>query len=291
MTETAEPLRQTQLLGRLVIDYDTTEAVGHVDRLLVDPKSHQVEGLVCKSGFLGRNKRPIAWVQMQTIGKDSILVRLQGSAGTEHLAEAQSMVGLEVWSDAGDRVGYLVDYCINRESGAITAYWFSKEGLQSITEGVYSLSPSSIISAGRKRVMVADQAVVVADRVIDGLEQQAGDAAEFLKQDYAQTQQDWQSAVDSTQAIAEQLQNQTQKLAEKAKAQFSGTQSQLQEKRQALKGRFRQTFSQVKGRFQQIGESSDRPWQTSNADQTIDITPLESWTEESEDEDRTEPLQ
>ncbi|NJL88143.1 MAG: hypothetical protein HC886_22735 [Leptolyngbyaceae cyanobacterium SM1_1_3] len=156
-----------------------TEAVGHVDRLLVNPKLHQVEGLLCKSGFLGRHRQIIAWVQMQTIGKDSILVRLQGSAGSEPLAEAQAMTGLEVWSDGGDRVGNLIDHVIDRESGEITAYWFSKDGLQGVAEGVYSFSPESIISTGRKRMMVSERSVETAERVADGLEQRAGEAAEF----------------------------------------------------------------------------------------------------------------
>ncbi|NEQ32802.1 MAG: hypothetical protein F6K04_17655 [Leptolyngbya sp. SIO4C5] len=289
MTETTEPLRQSQLLGRLVIDYDTTEEVGHVDRLLVNPKSHQVEGLVSKSGFLGRNKQTIAWVQMQTIGKDSVLVRLQGSAGTD-LAEAQPMMGLEVWSDAGDRVGHLVDYCIDPESGAIAAYWFTKEGLQSITEGVYSLSPSSIVSAGRKRVMVTDQAVAAAVQVTEGLEHHAGEAADFFRQDYHQTQQDWHSAVENTQAIADQVQSRTQQLAEKAKERFSGTQSQFQEKTQELSGRFQKTFSQFKDRWQPGNEPRDRRLDKTDADKTIDITPLETWPEDEEDEDRTELL-
>lgn len=268
-------IRQSQLLNRLVIDYDSTEELGHVDHVLVDAKTHQVEGLVCKSGLFSRNRQTFAWVQLHNIGRDSILIRGQSDAGSEKLAAAQPMMGLEVWTDAGNQVGRLVDYFIDPETGAIRAYLFTSDGFRGITSGVLQLFPQDVISAGRKRIMVSETAADAAEHLTEGV---ATEAAEFFKEDYAKTKEDWESALENTKAIAEKFQSQAQKLASQAKQQFSSRTQELQASRlgDEVQKRFTEVKAQFdKGRSQPIDSKRFDP-----PEDAIDITPLEAWIEE-----------
>ncbi|MCG8366983.1 MAG: PRC-barrel domain-containing protein [Pseudanabaenales cyanobacterium] len=275
------PIRQSQLLNRLVIDYDTTEEVGWVDQLLVDVKIHQVEGIVCKSGFLGRNKRAFSWVQIETIGQDSILVKLPGGPESDKLETAQVMVGHEVWTDAGDRMGHLVDYCIHPQTGAVLAYLFAAEGLRGIAEGVYRLLPSAIISAGRKRIMAEKTALETAEQFAEGFSQKAATAFEFLKSDYAKTQQDWTAAVGGAQTIAEKLQTHRQKISSQAKDKFADVANQFQKKTRHVGNQVQDKLFDLKTQFKQ--QQSSKSGLTSHDQETndpIDISPLKDWPDD-----------
>ena len=275
------PIQYSQLLNQLVIDYDTTEEVGQVEQLLVDVKTHQVEGIVCKSGFLGRHKRAFGWVQIETIGQDSILVKLLGSPESDKLETAQVMVGHEVWTDAGDRIGHLVDYCIHPQTGAVLAYLFAAEGLRGIAEGVYRLSPDAIISAGRKRIMAEKTALETAEQFAPGFNQKAATAFEFLKTDYAKTQQDWTEAVSGVQTIAEQLQTQRQKISSQAKDKLADVASQFQGKTRQVGDQVQDTLFELRTQFKhrRSSDSGSTAGDLETKD-AIDITPLEEWPDD-----------
>ncbi|MEO1126142.1 MAG: PRC-barrel domain-containing protein [Cyanobacteria bacterium J06635_15] len=279
MTDPADnAIRQSQLLNRLVIDYDTTEEVGHVDQVLVDVKAHQVEALVCKvTGLFNRDRSTFAWVQLHNIGRDSILVRGQGGAGSEKLAAAQPMMGLEVWTDAGNQVGRLVDYLIDPETGAVRAYLFASDRFRGITEGVLQLFPKDVISAGRKRIMVTETAADEAEHLTGGI---ATEATEFFKEDYAKTKEDWESALGSTKAIAEKFQSRAQKIAKQAKRQFSARTKDLQATTEELGSEVQKRLSDVKDQLQTGSSRPHRRPKESHGEDTIDITPLEAWIED-----------
>ncbi|MEM8832478.1 MAG: hypothetical protein AAGE96_24530 [Cyanobacteria bacterium P01_G01_bin.19] len=49
-------VKQSELLDRLVLNFDTTEIVGRVRKLWLDVNSHQVKGLTCTSRLFDREK-------------------------------------------------------------------------------------------------------------------------------------------------------------------------------------------------------------------------------------------
>ncbi|MEM6436507.1 MAG: PRC-barrel domain-containing protein [Cyanobacteria bacterium P01_D01_bin.115] len=279
-------LRQSQLLNRLVIDRDTAEEVGHVDQILVDTKTHQVEGLTCRAGSFGRQRQDFGWVQLHNIGRDSLVVR-GGAVGTsEKLAAAQAIGGLEVWTDSGDQVGNLVDCIIDRESGAVQAYLFASDRFRGMANGVWQFSPSGVISVSRKRMMINESTANEAEQVSEGI---AAEATEFLKNDYAQTREDWQSAVKGTKAIAEQFQSRAQQFARRAKRQFSERTQDLQAASEEWGSEVQKKLEDVKTQFDS-GTPRDRRRDSNisetNVSETVDITPLDAWIEDEEPKDR-----
>jgi uncharacterized protein YrrD len=69
-------LQQSSLLGRLILNHETTEEIGHVKEFWLDPTLHQVTAIVSESGLLGRTKQFLRWEQVEAIGEDSLLVSL-----------------------------------------------------------------------------------------------------------------------------------------------------------------------------------------------------------------------
>lgn len=198
-------IRQSDLMGRLVLNQGTAEEMGRIDQLWLDPQAHQILGFSCKSGILGTKKHHFTWSQIETIGADSVMVsRLEG-VETVRPESAVPNVGLEVWTDSGTRIGTMIDYHLHPETGDVIEYLFFLNGWRSITEGTYRLPRQAIISMNSKRMIIMEHAAQNAELFSRGLTQEITQLTDFLKADYAQTQQDLQTLMQNTQSIAEHL--------------------------------------------------------------------------------------
>ncbi len=172
-------IRQGELVGMGLMAYETTEEVGTVDHLLVNVAEAVVVGFACKAsgplgGVLGR-KQSVSWAQLVKIGRDRIIIHtaVPPSEMVENqLAAAQNVTGLEIWTDGGDCIGQVVDFCLEVETGKVQQYLFAlnlradtppQENLEEPavlepeTVEVLAIAPATIISAGRKRMMIAEE--------------------------------------------------------------------------------------------------------------------------------------
>lgn len=244
MAATPDIVRQSDLLERLVIDLNTAEEVGRVSEVLVDPKGHQVEGFICKTGLIGRDRRTFSWVQIESIGKDSVIVGPVTDHAPYRLADTQPMLGQEVWSDAGDRLGRLVDFRMNARTGLISAYGFAPENQPSPPTVVYALSPEAIISAGRKRLMVK-AAAAVAPTIFETAAGQPAPSAERAKPSYAPSPETLEAARQTSQELAEQLQAHTRQLTDTAKSQWGQVFGQVRKRTRKLRSQLRETVTDM----------------------------------------------
>lgn len=266
-------VRQSELHGRLVLDIETTEELGHLSQFLVDVKNHQIEGFLCRRGMLGLDTVPVMWVQVESVGRDSILVRRSDSAITERLDAALALERQSIWADSGDHVGQLADYCMDLKTGAVIQYLFSAPGWQGLTEGLHTFQPKSVVSTGRKRMMVRQSALKDAPQFVPGVQERV---TETLQKDADQTWQDVQGAIDSTREAAEQMQQQTSKLRDQARSQVGQLFGQVKQRSKRLR-------SQVNERFADAAENL----QTPNRDRqkqvpgdTIDVDSEEVWADD-----------
>ena len=237
-------LRQSSLLGRLMLDYETTNELGLVDDLLIDINQGKVVALVCKAPMWERQPPVYSWQRLVNIGKDSIVLHAQGAEQSQ--AAAQPMVGLEVWTDMGNCVGQIVDYRLERD-GVVIQYLFAQPG----QSGLCGLVPEAIISAGRKRIMVSSQAVEQAEHYAD-------EAIPI-------NQQDWQVTAQTTaQSLADQMQQRAQGwsdyaqerwLSEDVNEQLRSRGRQLQDKTQGLRSQLNQQVFKAKKRLSPLNKA------------------------------------
>lgn len=216
-----EVVRQSDVLNRLVLDRRTTEEVGRVGQLWVNPQSHQVIDLTCKSGFLGNKKSSFSWRQIETIGADSILVNDDSETMEPEKPELFSLIGHEVWTDAGNKAGKIVDFLFLPQTGDVVEYLFMSSGWRGVLDGIYLLAPLTIASVGSKRVIVPDEVVQMPLQYTEGLNQRFSQAAEFLKDDVKRTHLDWQAVKRNALSMTEQVKEKTQNLTSIAKEKLA----------------------------------------------------------------------
>jgi uncharacterized protein YrrD len=230
MNTQPELVQYAEVINRLVLDRRTVEELGRVEQLWLNPQTHQIVGLTCKSGFLGGNKRLFTWEQIEAIGNDSIIVNYDPEEiAPEKPESAISLIGHEVWTDAGNKAGKIIDYLFIPQTGAVAKYLFVSNGWRGIVEGVYSLPASAIANVGSKRVIVPDGVVQEPEFHAEGLNQKANQAAEFLKDDYVKTQGDWGALRRTAQNIAGQVKDKAEQVTNIAKEKLAEVKAKQQD--------------------------------------------------------------
>jgi uncharacterized protein YrrD len=214
-------LRQSDFIGRLVLEQKTAEEFGRVSELWLDPKTHQIVGLSCKAGLLGTQKHGFTWSQIESIGDDSIMVCALRGVDAEKPDGAIGLIAQDVWTDSGRQVGGLIDYRFDAETGDVVDYIFVFNGWRSIADSGYCIPPRAVVGMNPKRMIVIERATETPERFVGRLDQSIASLKDFLKTDLARTQQGMQT-------IATQLQGFTQKNTERLKGSLSNVTSQLQ---------------------------------------------------------------
>ena len=151
-----EFIRQSQLIDKIVLDRATMDECGRIEVMWCYPKVHRVLGFICKSGSFDRTKTAFNLDQLDKIGENGVLVMSAPvETDRDRVQQLESLIGCEVWTDEGKRVGRINDYIFQLKSGNIRHYLLASSGLQGLTGKLYSLYPSQILGYGRGRVMVS----------------------------------------------------------------------------------------------------------------------------------------
>ncbi len=151
-----EFVRQSQLLDQLVLDRATMDECGRIEVMWSYPKVHRVLGFICKAGRFDRTKLAFNLDQIDKIGENGVLVTSAPvETDRDRVQQLETLIGCEVWTDEGKRVGRINDYVFHLDSGNIRYYLLGSGGLQGLTGKLYSLYPSQILGYGRGRVMVS----------------------------------------------------------------------------------------------------------------------------------------
>lgn len=222
-----QPHRHSDLINRLVLERQTAATLGHFDHLGIDPQEHHVIGLVAKSGLLGREKHYFAWAQVETVGDDGIFVNGKAEKTESKSSLGQTVIGHELWTNQGSRVGKIVDYLFNPQTSDIKAYLFASNGWRGVVEGIYLLEPVAVSSVGEKRVIALEAAIERAQQYRSGIQEKAERAKDTLAQDYAQTKQDVEGVFKQVQSTAQRVQKNWQNRVNTEETDFdSSTESQ-----------------------------------------------------------------
>jgi uncharacterized protein YrrD len=243
-------IQQSNLLGRLILNRETTEEIGHVKEFWLDPTLHQVTAIVSESGLLGRTKQFLRWEQVEAIGEDSLLasLALEASEGTPQGSEV--VIGHELWTNDGNKAGTITDYCFDLQTGAVVAYLFHSNGWQGITDGVYLLLPEAVLSTGTKRFIAKADQVKQAEQFSEGLRDKLNQVTEYLKKDLARTRQEMAVLKESGQSTAAQVKGKTQQATAYVQTTVSDISEQAQGVTQQVADRAQSTLTEAGERIQ-----------------------------------------
>lgn len=210
--------QHSELLNRLVIDRTSAEQVGRIEKLWLDPNSHRVLGFVCKSGFLGGNKKAFTWEQVANIGKDSVMVNSSPDAQEPTQPErVANVIGYQLVTEAGNKLGKIVDYILAIKTGEAIGYLFASSGWSGVMDGTYLLSPDDIARFGSKLAIVVDAAMERPQQYTEGMSTKVNQAAEFLQEDYEKTMGDLKGLIRGGQDLTAQAKEKATQVAAQAK--------------------------------------------------------------------------
>ena len=230
-------MKCSELLNQLVLDRRTMEEIGRVETLWMHPPAHRVLGFICKAGLLGNQKSAFNLDQISALGENGILTQGSPDSTTaERVRQLESLIAHEIWSEGGDRLGKIIDCLFELDSGRITHYLYVSSGWSGMVGEIYQLPTSTILSFGKKRVLVSDAAAVHLSLYQEGIPQKLTKAKDALTQE---TTQEWQAlthraadlseqAKDRLQSLSEQAKDRTQQLSQQAKAKAQTLSEQLQ---------------------------------------------------------------
>ena len=209
-------LNHNALVHRLVLNRQTSEKVGHLKGLLLDPPSQKIVGFHCNGGLLGKPRQVFYWEQIESIGEDSILVREngwenhneQGSWGdlkNSEMTPIAAPINHEVWTDQGKQIGQIIDLHFDINTGKICDYLFTAGSWKGLLEGTYRLPPVAVSSIGSQRIIILEKMMNHICQDSEGLGQKANHILTFLEEDYRQTKQDLTSISETVQSTVEKV--------------------------------------------------------------------------------------
>ncbi|MGF1513810.1 MAG: hypothetical protein ACFB5Z_08960 [Elainellaceae cyanobacterium] len=233
MTHPTDILQYRELVGQLVLNAETMEELGRVDTLWMYPQRNRVLGVVCRpEGFPGRfgAKRLVSKLtQISAVGEGRLLMRGEPEPTVAaKVQQLESLIGQEVWSDRGERVGKLIDCLFNPENGVILRYLMTPGAWAAVTDGTYLLSPKQIISFSAKRTLIAAADLEALEIYQPGLRQRLAQIRDMLKEEYVD------SVTRELRSLSSQMQDQVQGLARKAQGQMESLVLRTRERAQTL---------------------------------------------------------
>ncbi len=224
MTLPTAPVKQSDLVGLTVLDRSTAEILGKVGEFWVDPRHHQISGFACEVGPVGLKRRAFNWTQIESIGAQGVVLSTVEGLEVHKPDTAQQVLGDEVWTDGGNKVGQVQDFCLDAETGAIVCYLFTSDAWGGLATGTYMLPPDAVISMGDRRLIVRQAAAETAELFAGNIQELTRN---FLQADLDRTRQDVSSMVQGTQAIANRLFHKTQQAVDQRRNSLSEHVSQL----------------------------------------------------------------
>ncbi|WP_146141135.1 PRC-barrel domain-containing protein [Stenomitos frigidus] len=245
MTTLPDVIRQSDLLNQLVLDRATMEELGRVEVVWMYPVTHRVLGFVCKTGAFGAQKAAFKLSQISTLGSNGILTHNQPEAtDATKVRQLESLLNCEVWSDTGNKIGKIIDYCFNLKTGAITHYLLASSGWAGIAGDLYQLPPAQVLSIGRKRVLVTDASAQTLAVYQSGIKQTLAKATSVLKEDYGQATEELRSLSKQAQAATEQ-----------AKGRLQSLRGQLKERARSLSQQAQETIQSINDQLQEEAQT------------------------------------
>jgi uncharacterized protein YrrD len=306
MTTLPDTIRQSELLNQLVLDRGTMEEFGRIEVMWMYPPAHRVLGFVCKSGFFGGKRLAFKLSQVEAIGANGILTHAQpDETDAERVRQLESLVQTEVWSNAGQKLGKIIDFVFATRTGVITDYLVVGDRFSTLTGSIYRLPPHRIVGLGRERVLVAETSIRQLTAYREGIQQKIAKVSTALRDEYEdvtyelktlakRAQETTQQTTGQIKTLAEQAKERAQLLAEQAKERAQELNEQLLENAQAVAEKAREASETWVERVQDTTDEWGEPFKqpptvTVPAQEIADLEEDWDWDEDLFEEDNPAP--
>lgn len=212
------PFRHSMFNHRGVLRRETLEDMGRVDVVWMYPEAHRVLGVVTKRGFLGSKRWAFTLNQIHSITEAGVLVTADPTeTDVQKVKQLQTLLGLEVWTDEGLKLGKIQDYAFHPKTGAIAYYLFASDAWLSVVSGVYRLSPKKIIRRDDQRVVITAESSRTCKMDREGLQEKLTQVGDRLRENYSEVAEELHDWADQAQATTQQVRGQVLQWGQQAK--------------------------------------------------------------------------
>lgn len=246
-----ELIKQSQLVGKLVLDRQSMEEKGKVERVWLDPRTHRIVGITCKSGFVGMKKLSFAWQQIYSLGNNVLVNNIADGDEWQKPDVSEQILDWELITDDGNKAGKIEDYLIEPNTGEVVSYLFLAIDRGNILTRRFLLSPEGIDNIGNKRVLARKIAVENSAPYTEGLNRLLTEARDFIIEDKDTTLQHVEAVKSRFTGLVEQFKNETPTKLEQVKGQVTEKVQGLAGQAQGLAG---QATEKVQGLKDQATE-------------------------------------
>lgn len=264
-------IRHSELLNRLVLERDTGQEVGRVERLWMYPQAHRVMGVVCRSGRFGGKRFVYKLPQLDGIEPAGLWVNGPPTQATgEQIRRLESLMEHEIWVDGGggrspaptDRLGLIIDCLFNRKTGAITQYLFVDNPLRRLVSDPITLAPTEIKGFGNRRVVVDERSRLKHNR--PSLKESLSNLRDQAREEYGQVTQEMrlaqQQATERAERLRRQAAEQAEALREQATEQAQTWQQQLTNRAQTWSQKLGEQAQTLGGQAQELSQELSKDW-------------------------------
>jgi sporulation protein YlmC with PRC-barrel domain len=177
-------MRLKELRGLPVIDPTAARKVGTVSDYQVDPAAGRLAALDVAPLDGGEAQRILAQ-RIRRVGGSAVMLTARGgsmpsspSELNERWLDTSTLVGLEVMSEDGTRVGHLVDATFDQDSLTIQTYLLQGSGfLDSLSGKRNRIEPETVHSCSRELMLVSSGNAQAAEAVGTSETESTGDTA------------------------------------------------------------------------------------------------------------------
>lgn len=254
-----ELIKQSDLLGKLVLDRQTMEEVGKVERLWLNPYTHKIVGFTAKSGLLGLKKVSFAWQQIYSLGTNILVNNIAERDEWKKPDTSEQILGWELLTEDGNEAGKIEDYLIEPITGEVISYLFLASDRGNILTRRFLLSPEGITNIGNKRVLVRTVAVETSEPYTEGLNRLLVQAKDFIIEDRENTLQHLEAVKSRFTSLVEQFKTEAPPKIEQVRGQVSEKVQELKEqateKAQGLREQATEKAQELKVQAQEKAQS------------------------------------
>ena len=244
-----ELIKQSQLVGKLILDRQSMEEMGKVERVWLDPRTHKIIGITCKAGLLGMKKISFAWQQIYSLGNNILVNTIAEADQWQKPVVSEQILDWELITEDGNKAGKIEDYLIEPTTGEVISYLFLASDRGNILTRRFLLSPEGITNIGNKRVLARTIAVETSAPYTEGLNRFLVEARDFIIEDKENT-------IQHVEAVKQRFTDVLQQFKEETPPKLDQVKGQVTDKVQELKGQATEKVQGFKEQAQVLAEQA-----------------------------------
>ncbi len=221
----------SDLLGKVIVTYDTGEKIERVQDLIFDETSNRLLGLLVSEGGLLRQARVVPFSKLQAIGPNAVIVPSKSAVTTARsvpeiraiLKRNNILRGTRIFTVNGRDLGTIIDLYFDDQTGAIEGYEVSGGLFADAYSGRSFVPASHALKIGEDVAFVPVETAELMQEQVGGFRKAVQTASDSLQTTTAAAGKKVQEATNALQTTTAEASKRLQEAAQMATERLQQT--------------------------------------------------------------------